>query len=597
MCGIVGVLAYEGEVVPGENIILEMTKMLVNRGPDGGNVFSDFSCALGHRRLSIIDIEGGAQPMSFDGGRWWISYNGEIYNYKELRLQLQSEGEVFHSQGDTEVILRGIARHGPRYLEKLNGIFAVALWDRELGKLFLARDHIGIKPLYYADIGTHFIFASEPKAIFASKLIEKKVNKNGLYEYFCRGAAPYTETLFCNVYELEPGKWLSIDTHANKKMEVYYDLEHSWMGVDQSLIPNNDNELLDLLDANLKKSVDRQLVSDVPVGIFLSSGIDSGLLLHYMNSIDSKGLIHAFTYANQDERVDESTGAKNLVKVFGKGVVHHILEVTLDDYLSSLSTVCHIFDEPMVYPSSVPIFHLANLAKETGIKVVLGGQGADELFLGYERYKGWIKSLKDCSNVDILTRNFYFGGGINNVDRVGLITGVNQDVVEASPAWKWIKEFFYLPPLKRMALYDQRFRLHTLLKRDDRMCMGGSVENRVPYLDKELMDWVNAIPEGRKIPDGNLKHLLRKKAEKVFPLTQARIPKIGSATNFEKWLLSNEFINVIREMTAKDSSFSKNHLQYNQVNSLINDHQVTHQYSYLVWALYNIENWFNFEFN
>jgi len=196
MCGIVGLVTYKGETVPNKDVIYQMTETLLHRGPDGGDVFLDSSCALGHRRLSIIDIDGGAQPMSSGNGRWWISYNGEIYNYKELRLELQSEGETFNSQGDTEVVLRGIAKYGPHYLKKLNGIFAIAIWDRETSKLLLARDHVGIKPLYFADTGSHFIFASEPKAIFTSKLIKKKLTKMDCMNIFAVAQRPIKKRYF-----------------------------------------------------------------------------------------------------------------------------------------------------------------------------------------------------------------------------------------------------------------------------------------------------------------------------------------------------------------------------------------------------------------
>ena len=594
MCGICGILAIGGAVLPAETVVAGMAQSMSHRGPDGHGVHSGERCALAHRRLAIIDPNGGAQPMYAGDGRWCISYNGEIYNYRELRAGLEARGQRFDTASDTEVVLRGLILDGPDYLAELNGIFALALWDKAEGRLLLARDHLGIKPLYYANTGRHLVFASEPKAIFASGLVDKAVNRDALFEYFCRMSPPYPQTLFQGVLEVEPGGWMRVDGEGGVAKGAYHILEDAWRAVPSDAVPGTESALVDALEARLKDCVARQLVSDVPVGISLSCGIDSGLLFHYMKNSYAAGELHAFTYSNQ-EGLDEAEGARRLAGEMGGRLRHHVLPVTLEGHLDVMGDVCRYFDAPVIYPSSVPILEIARLARDKGIKVLMGGQGADELFLGYARYGRWVEMLEGRDR-DAWTENFYFGGGMGNVGLVERLTGMGREVAEASPAWSWVADHWDLPPAKRMALYDQRFRLLYLLKRDDRMGMGGSVENRVPFLDKDFMTWANAVPEQWKIRDGRQKYLLGRAAERVLPADIARGPKIGSPTVFERWLASAQFIEVLRGLTGREGSLSRTWLDHGVVCEIIDEHSRGGSLGFLAWCLYAAENWYTTEF-
>lgn len=594
MCGLVGLLAINDAKPPSHERVMLMANTLVHRGPDGRGIYLDKSCALGHRRLSIIDIEGGAQPMVSRCKRWAIAYNGEIYNYRDLTNDLLSSGEVFSTRSDTEVLLLGLARYGPEFLSRVNGIFSLALWDGQTETLLISRDHAGIKPLYYIRTDDYFIFASEQKAIFASELVRKDINRSAMFEYFCRGTAPYGDTLFSGVGELEPGKWLRIGVNGRVETGTFYSMELEWMRVDDVSIPRDEQTLVGYLDDRMKEVVKRQMTSDVPVGIFLSGGIDSGVLLSHMCELTPE-CMNAFTYANP-KGVDESEVARQLILTKNNRINHHIKKITLNDYLAALSDACYFFDEPILYPSSLPLLELSRLARDAGIKVVLGGQGADELFLGYVRYEKWRRELMTSSDIDHWTNVFYFGGGIDNISVVEAITATNREIAESSQAWNWIRKNFFLPPLKRMSIYDQRFRLNGLLKRDDRMGMGAGVECRVPFLDAEFMALVNAIPDEQKIRVGAQKYLLRSLAQRYLPKTVLELPKRGSPTEFEDWIVSPEFSMRLRKLISRHESFSRNCLDMLKINEMLDEHDRSGKYSFIIWCLFSIENWYAVEF-
>jgi asparagine synthase (glutamine-hydrolysing) len=533
--------------------------------------------------------------MWIDDGRFAIVYNGEVYNYRELRVALEAEGEVFGTTGDTEVLLRGLVLHGPAYLERLNGIFALALWDRLEGRLLLARDHLGIKPLYWANTSRHLVFASEPKAIFASGLVGKALNREALYEYFCRQAPPYPGTLYKGVQELEAGRWMEVDVDGSVTFGTHYELENAWQSTDPALLPDAEAAMVDMTEQMLTVSVARQLVSDVPVGILLSQGIDSGLLCHYMNNSYVAGELHAFTYSNQKGQ-DEAGGARQMVERMGERLHHHVLPVTLSGHLGAFGEATRLFDAPVIYPSSLPILDIAKMVGGMGTKVLMSGQGADELFMGYPRYARWVRELGGVTDPRRWEEHFYYGGGIGNVALVEALTGTGRAAVEASPAWTWVARHWDLPELKRMALYDQRFRLLYLLKREDRMGMGGSVENRVPFLDKEFVTWANAVPDRWKIREGRQKYILGRTAERVLPKNIALGRKIGSPTVFEQWLASPAFIRTLRELVRAEGSLVRTCLAPEVAETIIDRHEDKGCYGFLTWCLFTLECWYCAEF-
>tara|TARA_A100001011_G_C14267581_1_gene825453 strand:+ start:83 stop:1867 length:1785 start_codon:yes stop_codon:yes gene_type:complete len=594
MCGIAGIVSLKRSELPEKGTIAKMLSEIRYRGPDDTGVFYDNSCHIGNNRLSIIDIEGGHQPITVQE-RYTIVYNGEIYNYKEIRSELEKRQVKFKTNSDTEVILRGFIAKGTDFLDELNGIFSFAIWDSKKCSLLIVRDHMGIKPLYYSNNGKYFVFGSEIKSIFESGLIDKSVNTNSIFEYFCRGSARYLETMYSQVNELEPGTWMKVDVLGNIRTGKYFHLEEDWRNIN---VPFKDEkELSVLLSDKLEECVNRQLISDVPLGILLSGGIDSSLLLKFMTNSYSQPL-HAFTYTNEVDELNELDKAIAMVNSLDSNIYHHTLSVNTNEQLVLFDEACKILDSPVGYPSSISILLISRLAQSKRIKVVLSGQGADELFLGYKRYYRWIKEgLLSNPNIEDWAHHFYFGGGADKIGRVERLTQESRDVIDDSLAYRWVIDHQELPPLKRMSLFDQKFRLLDLLKRDDRMGMGGSVEIRVPFFDKEMVSYVNSIDDHYKLNGNIQKYILKKIAKGILPKKIIEATKLGSPSDITHWIQSSsESIQALKSLITVNESFTKNHLSLNEVNNLISDHEKTSNFAHLCWCLFSIEHWYQNSF-
>tara|TARA_Y100000590_G_C15732063_1_gene1017371 strand:- start:113 stop:1906 length:1794 start_codon:yes stop_codon:yes gene_type:complete len=595
MCGIAGIISLRGSALPEKNIISKMLSEIRYRGPDDTGVLYEDDCYIGNNRLSIIDLETGNQPISANKGRYTIVYNGEVYNFKDIRSQLEKSGVKFKTKSDTEVILRGFIARDIDILQELNGIFSFAIWDSKKHSLFLARDHMGIKPLYYFKNGKYFVFGSEIKSIFASGICEKKFNRNAIFDYFCRQSPGYLDTMYDSIYELQPGTWIKINKTGDEQKGKYFSLENSWREINS--LPKNEKDICLFVKEKIRESVVRQLVSDVPVGVLLSGGIDSSILFNYMYGEYSSTSIHAFTYTNSGRNVNEIKKASSLVESIDHDIQHHILPVHINNHLNYFDEACRILDSPVCYPSSVSILLLSRLAKKKGIKVVISGQGADELFLGYERYFRWAKQgLLNDRNMDNWAKCLYFGGGIDKIDFVESLTGQSRDYIEDSVIYNWVHEFKDIPPLKRISLFDQKFRLLDLLKRDDRMGMGGSVEIRVPFFDKEMVVYSNALDDSWKMNDLNQKYILKKIAKNILPDNIVNAPKMGSPTDIGAWLKTPEFISLLIESVSTEKSFSKNYLYFDKVQQIISKHERNFQFSHLCWCFFSMERWYQNSF-
>ena len=528
--------------------------------------------------------------MSCDGGRFTIVYNGELYNFNSIRQRLQRAGQVFRTQSDTEVILNGFSAQAQQSLSQLNGIFAFAIWDAVRSSLFLARDHLGIKPLYYAKTDDFFVFGSEIKAIFASDLVAKRVNEKAMFDYLCRQAPPYLDTMFEGVYELEPGTWMEVLASGEIKSGKYFHLEDDWRQFEG--LPSTETDVTQLVEERIELSVQRQLISDVPVGIALSGGMDSAIVYSYMSK-EYPETLHAFTYANTASEINEFGKAADVIEHLGGRASHHVTRVDVSDSLRYFKEASRLLDSPVAYQSSIPVLLISRHASRHGIKVLMSGQGGDELFLGYERYLRWIdQGLLDEESSVTWAENLYFGSGIGNVEQVERVTGVSKKYIETSPIYQWAFENQDLPPLKRMAIFDQKFRLMYLLKRDDRMGMGGSVEIRVPFLDRELVSLVNALDDGWKLNGRNQKYLLKRIGRHILPASVINSRKLGSPVDFLYWIDTPEFSEKLEELITDEQSLSRRFLDRVSVTDLLSEHKETHKYSYLIRCLFSLENWY-----
>ena len=386
MCGIAGIIERDRSAAADPNVVVAMMNALVHRGPDDSGTHFDGPVGLGHRRLSIIDLESGHQPMSNEDGTVWIVFNGEIYNYLELRRELV-RNHTFKTQSDTEVIIHLYEDLGERCLERLNGMFSFAIWDARQGRLFAARDRLGIKPFYWHMDEKRFSFASEPKALFAAGLVEPEHDVQGLEEYltfqFCLGE----RTLFKNVQRLEPGHYLSLRPWRDRQSAIvsYWDLNYE---IDTH---HTEEYYVEELQHLLRDAVRLQLRSDVPVGAHLSGGIDSSTVVS-LASEAYPGKFHTFTGAfREGPEYDETAYARAVAQHTGSH--YHETWPSANDFADVMPWLIYMMDEPAAGPGIFPQYFVSKLARDN-VKVVLGGQGGDEIFGGYARYL--VAYLEQC---------------------------------------------------------------------------------------------------------------------------------------------------------------------------------------------------------
>jgi asparagine synthase (glutamine-hydrolysing) len=540
MCGIGGV-AGEGGRRELAQAVRRMGRWLVHRGPDAWGEYSGEGIALGHTRLAILDIAGGAQPMATPDGALVIVFNGEIYNFRELRQQLEARGHRFRSDhSDTEVILHGYREWGAEALERLEGMFAFAIWDTRQQRLFLARDRLGIKTLYYASSGGLFLFASEPKAIVRSGLLAAELDASQLESYFMFRASVHPGTLFQGIRKLAPGSWLAWNQPNGMSGPHSY-----WKARPLSPGPKTLDEAAEAVEARLEQSVSAQLVADVPVGIFLSGGVDSSLLA----ALASKhGRAETFTIATRS-RLDEHRYA---VAVAGKfGLPIHTCYIGAGDFLRQFEDWAYYNDDPVSDPSALALMMLARQARGQGMKVMLSGEGGDELFAGYNsylRFLAWRRLGKVpgagavCWRLDSRSADYrqaapgeFLGSGHLTTARLRaqlLLPGAGG-ALPTSGANSTLREAL---------IFDQRLRLgDDILPRTDRATMAVSLEGRVPFLDTGLVELANSLPDGCCVhpwlPLG--KRVLKKIVRRHLGVWPAYRPKRGFDLPLRTWLLGD----------------------------------------------------------
>ena len=429
MCGIAGFTTFNAGIADRDAVIRRMTKCIETRGPDGEGYYSDSEVVLGHRRLSIIDLAGGAQPMADVSGRFHLTYNGEIYNYLELRESLQAKGRTFRTRSDTEVLLQLLVHYGVEgALGRVNGMFAFALWDRAERRLVLARDRIGIKPLYYAVRKGDLIFASEMKALLAYGEVDRTLDPLSLSKYLSFGYVPAPHTIFSGVQKMEPGTTLKFDASGIVAKDIYWDIPLE----DNPISGRNVDECAEGLLELLEDSVSKRLRSDVPVGVFLSGGIDSSAI----TAIAAKTMgrkVHTFSVGFEESSYDESPHARKVAAHCG--TEHHHEVLSMQRALNLLPEVLEKMDEPFSDASILPTYLLSGFTAQH-VKVVLGGDGGDELFAGYPSYQAhkimeklsflpvtWRDGLNRMAkripvshryaSVDFLLQQFFKGTGIS----------------------------------------------------------------------------------------------------------------------------------------------------------------------------------------
>ena len=623
MCGIAGFTTFRQEVRDPESVIHGMTEVLAHRGPDGAGTHVDSKITLGHRRLSIIDIAGGAQPMAIAGGRYVISYNGEVYNYIELRTALEKKGHVFETQSDTEVILRQYAEDGMGFLKKLNGMFAFALWDRDEGRLILARDRMGIKPLFYFRKGSDVVFASEMKGLMEFPGMPRDINMNAMSKFLTYMYVPSPHTMYKDVHKLEAGHVMICDARGARS-EPYWDIPLQDHPVGSLPIGECAERVLELL----KDSIAKRLRSDVPVGVFLSGGVDSSAIAALASQI-SPSPIHTFSVGFEDASYDESPYARRVAEHLG--TTHHHEVLSMKRAVDMLPGVMQSLDEPFGDPSILPTRLLSEFTSKE-VKVVLGGDGGDELFAGYASFPShkmmealsflptaWRDGLVSASrkipvsssyaSLHFLTKQFFKGAGISPEIRFFLWMGGfgnddKQSLLSPDVQKQLLRQDPYediLGYVRRSGLTDDFQRLlylcsklylqDDILVKVDRASMAHSLEVRVPFLDHTLVDYASGIQKDFKLRGLTTKYVLKRAVEGLLPKDIIHRRKAGFAIPMASWIRT-DLKDYVEDLCQESSLRDLGWFQVDQVRKLLDDHyEMRRDNRKEIWTLLSLLDW------
>jgi asparagine synthase (glutamine-hydrolysing) len=569
MCGIVGIVYKDRERRVAEAEVTGMRDLLIYRGPDDQGIFMDGNAGLGHRRLSIIDLAGGQQPMTNEDARFWIVFNGEIYNFQDIREDLIQKGHVFRTKSDTEVILHLFEEKGEDCPADLNGIFAFAIWDKKERSLFLARDHMGIKPLYYAQTDNSFLFASEIKSIVQGGHVEARCNEEAIPEYFIFRHVAGENTLFQGVKSLLPAHSLLLKNGKTRTREYW----SSFPGEKTNAL--SFDSTVEKLSFLIRDSVNRQLISDVPLGTLCSGGIDSSLVTAVAAGI-KKEAIDTFSVGFYEKGFDETDYARLVSNRFKTN--HHEVRLNNESFTALLPELVWHNDEPLNFANSVQIYAISKLAKEH-VTVVLTGEGADELFGGYPRYfipglatafqKLPVFAREMLSQNRFTTRNrrlkkvvqsakysyplllIMNSGFIKEEVLAELLLKPNNDGLAYRKQCLDAAKEKNLDVANQLSYLEQKTYLVSILMRQDKMSMAASIESRVPLLDYRIVELANQMPTRYKMQRFKTKMVLKKMAGQYLPSAVINRRKSGFGVPLEQWFRESKGLGmVVMDMVA-----------------------------------------------
>ena len=606
MCGFVG---FCSKNVKDKNVIKEMNNQIIHRGPDSDGYFFDKDVNFGFRRLSIIDLHEGSQPILNESGDTAIIFNGEIYNYQELREDLVAKGYKFKTHTDTEVILHGYEEYGEEgILAKLRGMFAFTIWDSKKEKLFGARDHFGIKPYYYALLDGDLLFGSEVKSFLKYPKFKKEVNEKALKHYLVFQYNPLEETFFKGVKKLRPGHYY---IYENGKMEIktYYNLTLDYKDM-------TFDEAVGKIEKEVEESVKYHKISDVEVGSFLSGGVDSSYVVAtalpdktFSVGFDNKG----FNETMYAKELSDSLGIKNFAKL-----------ITPDEFFEGINKVQYYSDEPHANLSSVPLYFLSKLASEQ-VKVVLSGEGADELFAGYNEYADALpqrmyrklpfslrhklylkyKDRKHFRGQTIILKygqkveDRYIGPAEIMTDELAnsLVTSKYKNAETSRDLTKkYYDEVKNMDDVsKRLYLDMKMWIVEDILLKADKMTMANSIELRVPLLDKKMWELARTIPVRHKVHNEITKYAFRRAAKNKLPEDWAKRRKLGFVVPFVLWIKEEKYYKIVKEVFNKD--FVSEFFDKDKINKLLDDHfnGITNN-GRKVYTIYTFLKWYEIYF-
>ena len=620
MCGICGVIDMEGHLVPSD-LIRKMCHSIRHRGPDDEGIWVDGSIGLGIRRLSIIDLHTGRQPIFNESGTIIAVINGEIYNHHSLRKSLQNIGHVFHTNTDVEVIVHLYEEYGDKCVEKLNGMFAFALWDKTNKKLLLARDRLGIKPLYYYDNQKgKIVFASEIKSIIQDSDIVRKVNLKALHYYLTYGYVPAPLTIFQNIFKLSPAQIFSIDCNRKRILTSYWDMDFN----DSTKDINNKEYYLSVFEEKFLSSVESHLMSDVPIGAFLSGGLDSSILVSLMSHFGERK-IKTFSIGFEDINYSELPYARIVARKFR---TDHHEEIVFPKAMEILPKLVWHFDEPFADASAIPMYYLSKMASSQ-VKVALSGDGGDELFGGYDRHRriyfssmfrimpkivrekflNKLLSSNSCRGLKHKLKIMNQGSLSNDVrcyhDWVNIISDDYKNelysdniknIVENYDACEITKYYMNhedsIDSVNKFLYMDSKSYLpDDLLMKADKAGMAHSLEIRIPFLDHDFVEWTTSIPIKYKLRRFTSKYLLREYAKRQLPSEIYNRAKKGFSVPLNNWFNKSMF--GFAEEIFSDSAFkNRGYFSHDAIEQMLTRHKNCQaDYSKEIWALMFLEVW------
>ena len=601
MCGFVG---FTGGLAQREEVLQEMMDAIIHRGPDSAGTYIDDDIALGFRRLSIIDLDSGSQPMYNENRDMVIVFNGEIYNYKELRDELIKKGHVFANNADTEVLIHGYEEYGEELLTKLRGMFAFVIWDSKKKKLFAARDFFGIKPFYYALVDGQLVFASEIKSILKYTPYKKEMNRDALENYLTFQYSVLPETFFKGIYKLMPSHCL---TFENGRLNIKRYWEPVFEPDENTGLP----EMVDRIDSAMQDSIKMHKVSDVEVGSFLSSGVDSSYVAACFNG--DKTFTVGFDYEKYNE-IDYAKSLSEKIKIDNYSKL-----ISTDEYWNILPTVQYHMDEPLADPSAVALYFVSKTAAEH-VKVSLSGEGADEFFGGYNIYREPFslrpitrlprpirKFLGACASAipfRVKGKNYLIRGSKDVEERfIGnafLFNEKDREKILRNPSGRYnhmeLTKPYYdkvknLDDTTKMQYIDIHFWLiGDILLKADKMSMANSLEVRVPFLDRKVFEVARHVPLKYKVTKENTKFAMRQAAHRYLPDMVAEKKKLGFPVPIRIWLRDDKYYNIVKE--AFTSKAAEEFFKTDEIVKLLDGHKDGKaDNSRKIWAIYMFLVW------
>jgi asparagine synthase (glutamine-hydrolysing) len=627
MCGIAGVVRFARDAQVEVAALGRMCAAMVHRGPDDEGVYCQGRVGLAVRRLSIIDLATGHQPITNEDGTLWIVFNGEIYNHLTLREQLMARGHRYRTNSDTETIVHLYEEYGQDSVTHLEGMFAFAIWDTRRRRLFVARDRLGIKPLYYRPGPECFLFGSEIKVILAYPGVKGKFNRKVLAEYLAFGYLSGPDTFFHDIRKLMPGHTLELEESGEIRIQPYWDLVRPGDDAHQT-----EAYYVETYRDLLEQSVSSHLMSDVPLGVFLSGGLDSSAVAALMTKI-RRAPIETFSVGYAEQTYSELGDARRVAKHLNS--IHREVVVSSGEFFQALPQLIWHEDEPIVWPSSVALYFVARLARQH-VAVVLTGEGSDETLAGYTRYAFTLKnaavdriyrrltpeavrrgirdSISDSRLISPTARrklthtflardgdswaSFYFDNffsAFSERDQAELLTEEVAGEFRDGDAYLNVMAYWSRSSgelLQRLLYTDIKTYLVELLMKQDNMSMSASLESRVPFLDGRLVEFAMRIPPELQVRGLSGKRILKKAVADLLPQSVVNRPKLGFPTPWSEWLAGPQ-LDVIENLVLEPRSIDRGLFRRAAVGRLFHEHRTRYRdHRDRIWRLLNLELWF-----